>query len=121
VGNRTEKNKNSDEDYGMESHRNEIQRTFKNRWTVEVLNDLKKLKVNNLIYLVKDRKSSYKLVRMTKNPQGNTVSEEEEEEGGGGGEEGGGGGGGEEEEEGEEEDNGDDYNGDYYVEFLHYS
>ena len=61
-----------------------------------MLNDLKKLKVNNLTYLVKDRKSSYKLVRMTKNPQGDAVSEEEEEE-----------------------DNDDDYNGDYYVEFLH--
>jgi hypothetical protein len=43
-------------DYGMESRRNEIQRTSKNRWG-DVLNDLKKLYVKNCVYLVKDRKA----------------------------------------------------------------
>ena len=41
------KNKNSEEDYGMEFHRNGIQRTSKNRWNDKMLNDLNKLKVKN--------------------------------------------------------------------------
>ena len=36
------KNKNRGEDYGMESHRNGIQKTSESRWRDEVLNDLKK-------------------------------------------------------------------------------
>jgi hypothetical protein len=39
----------------MESHRNEIQRTSKNRWCDEVLKDLKRLKVKNWTYVVKNR------------------------------------------------------------------
>jgi hypothetical protein len=35
------------EDYGMESHGIEIQRTSRNRWRDEVLNGLNKLKVKN--------------------------------------------------------------------------
>ena len=47
------KERNGEEDYGMECHRNEIQRTPKNRWGDVVLNDLHKLKMKNSIYLVK--------------------------------------------------------------------
>jgi hypothetical protein len=50
----------------METYRNEIQRTSKNTWSDEVLNDLKKLKVKNWTYDVKDRKVWYELVQKTK-------------------------------------------------------
>jgi hypothetical protein len=51
---RMEKAKTVGEDYGIASHRNEIQRTSKNR-RGDVLKDLKKLNVKNWTYLVKDR------------------------------------------------------------------
>jgi hypothetical protein len=41
----------------METHRNEIQKRPKNRWEDKMLNDLKKLKVTNWIYLVETKKS----------------------------------------------------------------
>jgi hypothetical protein len=37
-----------------------------NRWKDEVINDLKKLKLKNWTYLVKDRKASYELVQKAK-------------------------------------------------------
>jgi hypothetical protein len=42
----------------------------KNRWRDEVLNNLRKLKVKNWTYLVKDRKAWHELVQKTKTHQG---------------------------------------------------
>jgi hypothetical protein len=42
----------------------------KNRWKDEVLNDLKKLKVENWIYLVKERDAWYELVQKAKTHKG---------------------------------------------------
>ena len=63
-------NKNSKEDYGTESHRNEIKRTSKYRQRDEVFNVLRKLKVKNCTYLVKDRKAWYERVPTSKTHKG---------------------------------------------------
>jgi hypothetical protein len=42
----------------------------KNIWRDKVLNDLKKLKVKNWTYLVKDRKAWYELVQKTNTHKG---------------------------------------------------
>jgi hypothetical protein len=64
------KNKNRGEGYGVESHRKGMQKTSESRWRDEVLNDLKKLKLKNWTYLVKDRKAWYELVQKTETQKG---------------------------------------------------
>jgi hypothetical protein len=54
----------------MEFHGNEIQRMSKNRWTFEMSNDVKKLKVKNWAYFFKDRKAWCELVQKTKTHKG---------------------------------------------------
>ena len=63
-------NENSEKEYGVESHRNKIQRTSKNRSGDDVSNVLKNLKVKNWTYLVKYRKAWYELVQKTKIQRG---------------------------------------------------
>jgi hypothetical protein len=60
------RNKNSQQDYGIECHRNEIQKRPKNRWEDEVLNDIKKLELKTWIYLVKNRKVWYDVAQKTR-------------------------------------------------------